>query len=136
MASKRTRKPIHETMVEKPTLDREVPSKAIREEEQENFEKQEDQENHDDYENEEEQPTTVLFTPKQLEVVLKMNRPDFSELVTTFKARPLKGVGSQPTKPRNFDGIRNQKVVDVWLAEMEDYIHATKVGRHSAMELA
>jgi hypothetical protein len=42
MASKRTRKPVHETMVEKPTLDREVPSEAIREEEQENFKKQED----------------------------------------------------------------------------------------------
>jgi hypothetical protein len=26
--------------------------------------------------------------------------------------------------------------VDVWLAEMEDYLHATKVGRHSAVELA
>jgi hypothetical protein len=26
--------------------------------------------------------------------------------------------------------------VDAWLAEMEDYIHATKVGRHSAVELA
>jgi hypothetical protein len=54
MAPKRTHKPIHETMVENPTLDRKVPSEAIREEEQENFEKQEDQENHDDHENEEE----------------------------------------------------------------------------------
>jgi hypothetical protein len=27
-----------------------------------------------------------------------------------------------------FDGIRDQKVVDVWFVEMEDYIHATKVG--------
>jgi hypothetical protein len=26
--------------------------------------------------------------------------------------------------------------MDGWLAEMEDYLHATKVGRHSAMELA
>jgi hypothetical protein len=26
--------------------------------------------------------------------------------------------------------------VDAWLAEMEDYIHAAKVGRHSSMELA
>jgi len=26
--------------------------------------------------------------------------------------------------------------VDAWLAEMEDYIHAAKVGRHSAVELA
>jgi hypothetical protein len=28
-----------------------------------------------------------------------------------------------------------KKVVDVWLAEMEDYLHAAKVGRHSAVEL-
>jgi hypothetical protein len=27
-----------------------------------------------------------------------------------------------------FYKIQNQKVVDAWLAEMEDYIHATKVG--------
>jgi hypothetical protein len=26
--------------------------------------------------------------------------------------------------------------VDVWLAEMEDYLHAAKVGRHSVVELA
>jgi len=69
----------------------------------------------------------VLFTPKQLEVLLKMNRPDFSELVATLKARSLKGVGFQPAEPGNFDKIRDQKVVNVWFAEMEDYIHATKV---------
>jgi hypothetical protein len=26
--------------------------------------------------------------------------------------------------------------VDVWLAKMEDYLHAAKVGRHSSVELA
>jgi hypothetical protein len=26
--------------------------------------------------------------------------------------------------------------VDAWLAEMEDYLHAAKVGWHSAVELA
>jgi hypothetical protein len=26
--------------------------------------------------------------------------------------------------------------VDVWLAKMEDYLHGTKVGRHSTVELA
>jgi hypothetical protein len=31
-------------------------------------------------------------------------------------------------KLRNFDGVRNQKVVDAWLVEMEDYLHAAKVG--------
>jgi len=42
----------------------------------------------------------------------------------------------QPTKPGNFDGAHDRKVVDVWLAEMEDYLHAAKVGRHSVVELA
>jgi hypothetical protein len=65
-----------------------------------------------------------------------MNRPDFSELVITFKIRSLKGVGFQLAKPGNFDRIRDRKVVDVWFAEVEDYIHATKVGGHSVVELA
>jgi len=51
-------------MVEKPTQDLDVPSKAIREEEQEDSENQGDCDNHDDHENEEEQPTIVLFTPE------------------------------------------------------------------------
>jgi len=42
----------------------------------------------------------------------------------------------KPTRPGNFDGARDRKVVDAWLAEMEDYLHAAKVGRHSALELA
>jgi len=107
-----------------------VPSEAIREEEQK------DQENLDDHENEQEQPTAIRFTLEQLEVLLKMNRPDFSKLVVALKGRSSKGVGFQPTKPGKFDRIRNRKVVDVWLEEMEDYIHATKVERHSAVELA
>jgi hypothetical protein len=45
-----------------------------------------------------------------------MNRPDFSELVVTLKGGSLKGVGFQPVKPRNFDGVQNKKVVDAWLA--------------------
>ncbi len=116
-------------MVEKPTQDLDVPSEAIREEEQEN------QENLDDHENEEEQPTIIIFTPEQLEILFKMNRPGFTELVTVLKGRSSKGVGFQLAKPGNFDGIRDRKVVDVWLAKMEDYIHAAKVGRHSAVEL-
>ncbi len=51
-------------MVEKPTQDLDVPSKAIREEEQEDSKNQGDCDNHNDHENEEEQPTTVLFTPE------------------------------------------------------------------------
>jgi hypothetical protein len=37
MAPKKTRKPIHEIMVEEPTQDLIVPPEAIREEEQEDF---------------------------------------------------------------------------------------------------
>jgi hypothetical protein len=57
-----------------------------------------------------------------------MNRPNFSELVTTLKGGSSKYARFQPAKPDNFDGARDQKVVDIWLAEMEDYLHATKVG--------
>ncbi len=64
-----------------------------------------------------------------------MNRPNFSELVTAFKKGSSKNARYQPAKPGNFDGAYDRKVVDVWLAEMEDYLHATKVGQHSAMEL-
>jgi len=49
MAPKKTLKPMQETMVEKSTQDREVPPKAIREEEQENYEKQKTQKDHDDH---------------------------------------------------------------------------------------
>jgi hypothetical protein len=65
-----------------------------------------------------------------------MNRPNFSELVAALKRRSLKSVGFQPAKLGNFDGIQDRKVVDAWFVEMEDHIHATKVGRHSAMEFA
>jgi hypothetical protein len=65
-----------------------------------------------------------------------MNRPDFGELVAALKGGSSKNVGFQPVKPENFDSVRDRKVVDAWLAEMEDYLHGTKVGRHSAVELA
>jgi hypothetical protein len=65
-----------------------------------------------------------------------MNKPNFSELVVALKRGSSKGVGFQHVKPGNFDKIRNWKFVDAWLAEMEDYNHAAKVGQHSAMELA
>jgi hypothetical protein len=58
MALKRIRKLIHETMVEEPTKDLDVPSKVIREEERKDYD------NYDDHENEEEQPTIVLFISK------------------------------------------------------------------------
>ncbi len=60
MAPKKTRKPVHETMVENPTQDLDVPFKAIKEEEQEDSEKWEDHDNFDDHENEKEQPTVVF----------------------------------------------------------------------------
>jgi hypothetical protein len=64
----------------------------------------------------------VLFTQEQL--------------VAALKGGASKDVGFQPAKPRNFKGAGDRKVVDAWLAEMEDYFHAAKVRRHSAVELA
>jgi hypothetical protein len=78
----------------------------------------------------------ILFTLEQLEVLLKMNRPDFNDLVAALKGGSCKGVEFKPTRPRNFDGSRDRKVVDAWLVELEDYLHVAKVGRHSAVELA
>jgi hypothetical protein len=130
MAPKKTHKPVQKAMLEEPTKDQEVPPESIGEEEPEA------QKDHDDPESEEEKLNTVLFTLKQLEVLLKMNRLDFSELVAALKGGSSKNARFQLAKPRNFNGVRNRKVVDAWLAEMEDYIHATKIGRHSAVELA
>jgi hypothetical protein len=71
-----------------------------------------------------------------LEVLFKMNRTNFTELVTALKGGSLKGVGFKPAKLGNFDGVQDGKVIDVWLVEMEDYFHAARVGRHLAMQLA
>jgi hypothetical protein len=60
-----------------------------------------------------------------LEVLLKI--PDFSELIAALKGQSSKSAGFQPIKPGNFDEVRDRKVVDAWLAEMEDYIHVAKV---------
>jgi hypothetical protein len=65
-----------------------------------------------------------------------MNRPNFTELVEAFKEISSKSVGFNPMKPENFDGVQDQKVMDVWLAKMEDYLHVAKVGQHSTVELA
>jgi hypothetical protein len=136
MALKKTHKLVQETVVEEPTQDLDVPSEAIKEEEHKDSKDEGDRDNLDDHESEEGQPNAVLFTPEQLKVPLKMNRFDFNELVVALKGGSSKGVGFKPTKPRNFDGARDRKVVDAWLAEMEDYLHAAKVGRHSAVEFA
>jgi hypothetical protein len=65
-----------------------------------------------------------------------MGRPDFGELVAALKTGAAKGERFQPAKPGNFDGARDRKVVDAWLAEMDDYLRAAKVGRNFAVELA
>ncbi len=65
-----------------------------------------------------------------------MNRPNFNELVAALKRGSSKNAGYQLAKPGNFNGAHDRKVVDVWLAKMDDYLHATKVGRHLAVELA
>ncbi len=64
-----------------------------------------------------------------------MNRLDFGELVAALKSSTSKKERFQPAKLENFNGAHDRKVVDAWLAEMDDYIHAAKVGRHSAVEL-
>jgi hypothetical protein len=116
--------------VREPNEDRVVPPESIGEEELRIWEDQ------DEPESEKEQRSSVLFTHEQLEVLLKMNRPDFSELVAALKGGASKDVRFQPAEPGNFDGARDRKVVDAWLAKMEDYLHAAKVGRHLAVELA
>jgi hypothetical protein len=85
-------------MAKEPIEDREVPSESIGEEEPRNREDQ------DEPESEEEQRSSVLFTQEQLEVLLKMNRPDFGELVAALKSGTSKNERFQPAKPGNFDG--------------------------------
>ncbi len=130
MAPKKNRKQAQDSMLEEPVEDRVVPLESIGEEEPRIREDQ------DEPKSEEEQRSSVLFTPEQLEVLLKMNRPDFGELVAALKMGTSKGERFQPAKPGNFDGAHDRKVVDAWFAEMEDYLHAAKVGKHSAVELA
>jgi hypothetical protein len=134
MTPKKNRKQAEDTMLEVPTEDREVSPESIGEDEPRPREDQDEPEN--EPESEEEQRNSVLFTLEQLEILLKMNRPNFGELVAALKGGLPKDSRFQPAKPGNFDGARNQKVVDAWLAEMEDYLHAAKVGWHSAVELA
>jgi len=65
-----------------------------------------------------------------------MNGSDFNELVTTLKGGVSKDARFQLIKLENFDGAHDRKVVNAWLAKMEDYLHGAKVGQHSTMELA
>jgi hypothetical protein len=66
-------------MLEEPIKDQVVLLQSIGEEERRTREDQ------DEPESEEEQRNWVLLTLEQLEVLLKMNRPDFNELVATLK---------------------------------------------------
>ncbi len=131
MAPKKNRKQMQDSVLEEPVDDQVAPPEFIGEEEPM------PREDRDEPESEEgEQRSSVLFTPEQLEVLFKMGRPDFGELVVALKTGAAKGERFQPAKLGNFDGARDRKVVDAWLAEMDDYLHAAKVGRNSAMELA
>ncbi len=104
MAPKKSRKVVQETMVEEPTQDPDVLTQAMNGEEQKDSEGEQDHDSHEDHESEEEQPNAVLFTLEQLEVLLKMNRPDYNELVTTLKGGSSKGVGFKPARLGNFEG--------------------------------
>jgi hypothetical protein len=110
MAPKKNRKQASETRPEEPIEDLIAPLESIGEEEPNSREDQDEPEV--GFGSEEEQRSSVLFTPEQLEVFLKMNRPDFGELVAAFKMGTSKGERFQPAKLGNFDGARDQKVVD------------------------
>jgi hypothetical protein len=99
MAPKKSRKVVQETMVEEPTQDPDVPPQAMSGEEQKDSEGEQDRDSHEDHESEEEQPNAVLFTLEQLEVLLKMNRPDYNELVVALKGGSFKSVGFKPARP-------------------------------------
>jgi len=131
MAPKKNRKLPQDPVLEEPVEDQVTPPESIGEEEPMPREDQGEPQSE-----EEEQRSSVLFTPEQLEVLFKMGRPDFGELVGALKSGAAEGERFQPAKPGNFDGAHDRKVVDAWLAEMDDYLHAAKVGRNSAVELA
>jgi hypothetical protein len=115
MAPKKNRKQAEEAMLGEPIEDLVVSPESIGEEESTTWEDQ------DEPGSEDTQRSSVLFTQEQLEVLLKMNRPNFGELVAALKTGASKSERFQPAKPRNFDGARDRKVVDAWLAEMDDY---------------
>jgi hypothetical protein len=106
MAPKKNRKQAQsqDTMLEEPNEDRVVPLESIGEEEPITREDQ------DEPKSEEEQRSSVVFTQEQLEVLLKMNRPDFNELVATLKGGASKDARFQPAQPGNFDGSRNRRL--------------------------
>jgi len=105
MAPKKNRKQASEIRLEEPVEDLVTSPESIGEEEPNSREDQDEPEVGP--RSEEEQRSSVLFTPEQLEVLLKMNRPDFGELVAALKMGTSKGERFQPAKPGNFDGARD-----------------------------
>jgi len=97
MAPKKNRKQPQDPVLEEPVEDQVAPPESIGEEEPM------PREDRDEPESEEEQRSSVLFTPEQLEVLLKMGTPDFGEMVAALKTGAAKGERSQPAKPGNFD---------------------------------
>ncbi|CAM6014572.1 unnamed protein product [Sphagnum balticum] len=88
-------------MLGEPVEDLVVSPKSIGEEEPTTREDQEEPGS------EETQRSLVLFTQEQLEVLLKMNRPDFGELVAALKSGTSKNERFQPAKLGNFNGARD-----------------------------
>jgi len=105
MVPKKNRKQASETRPEEPVEDLVALSESIGEEEPNSREDQDEPEVR--LESEKEQRSLVLFTSKQLEVLLKMNRLDFGKLVAALKTRTSKGERFQPAKPGNFDGAQD-----------------------------
>ncbi len=93
MAPKKNRKQPQDSMLEEPVDDRVAPPESIGEEEPMPGEDQ------DEPESEEEQRSSVLFTQEQLEVLLKMGRPDFGELVAALKREPPRVKGFNRSSP-------------------------------------
>jgi hypothetical protein len=117
MAPKKSRKVVQETMVEEPTQDPNVPTQdpnvppqAMSGEKQKDSEGEQDHDSHEDHESEEEQPNVVLFSPEQLEVLLKMNRPDFGELVAASREDHPKVCGSSPLGPGTLKGLGTERL--------------------------
>jgi len=104
MAPMKTRKPPQDSMLEEPVGDRVAPPESIGEEEPM------PREDRDEPESEEEQRSSVLFTQEQLEVLLKMGRPNFGELVAALKTGAAKGERFQLAKLGNFDGACDRRL--------------------------
>jgi hypothetical protein len=105
MAPKKNWKQAPETRSKEPVENLIALSKSIREEEPNSREDQDEPKIGP--ESEEEQWSSVLFTPEQFEVLLKMNRPDFGELVAALQTGTSKGERFQSAKLENFDGARD-----------------------------